>query len=267
MNSLLSYQQVPQHAMKAMIRLLAVMLLCGLVVSQSVSGQQGTDVTLTNAAIIKLVRAGFKEKTVIAIINSRPSHFNLDTEQLVQLKHGGVSENIILAMLSQDRFIAGDELSDDAFFKGNDKKSNDDPTDDSQKWGTGIFGSSEGSKSQSRSRGGRGSNQNEGATTGTATVRILRPPTEAGGGAAPKLERTPTLDNEAIVRLVDAGFSEGTIIKRIEDSPSEFDLSPAKLDDLHKRRVTDPIIAAMSAAMGGKENENKPNAPLQDRMK
>ena len=62
-------------------------------------------------------------------------------------------------------------------------------------------------------------------------------------------------------------FSEGTIIKRIEDSPSEFDLSPAKLADLHKRRVTDPIIAAMSEAMGGKENENKPNAPLQDREK
>jgi hypothetical protein len=66
---------------------------------------------------------------------------------------------------------------------------------------------------------------------------------------------------------VEAGFSEGTIVKRIEDSPAEFDLSPAKLADLHKRRVTDSIIAAMNAAMGGKENENKPNAPQQDREK
>ena len=61
------------------------------------------------------------------------------------------------------------------------------------------------------------------------------------------------------MRLVDAGFSEGTIIKRIEDSPAEFDLSAAKLSELRKRRVTDPIIAAMSAAMSGKETESKPN--------
>ncbi|HEY5405011.1 MAG TPA: hypothetical protein VIK24_19220, partial [Pyrinomonadaceae bacterium] len=55
--------------------------------------------------------------------------------------------------------------------------------------------------------------------------------------------------NEAVIRLVEAGFSEGTIIKRIEDSPVEFDLSPNKLQELHKRRVTDSIIAAMTTAM------------------
>ncbi len=53
-------------------------------------------------------------------------------------------------------------------------------------------------------------------------------------------------------RLVEAGFSEGTIIKRIEESPVEFDLSPAKVDELLKRRVTEAIIAAMRTAMGGK---------------
>ncbi len=64
-----------------------------------------------------------------------------------------------------------------------------------------------------------------------------------------KLEKTPTLTNESIIQLVDAGFSEGTIIKRIENSPADFDLSPAKLDQLRKRRVTDAIITAMTAAM------------------
>ena len=83
-------------------------------------------------------------------------------------------------------------------------------------------------------------------------MRILKPPAESGGGAAPKLEKTPTLTNEGVIRLVEAGFSEGTIIKRIEDSPVEFDLSPAKLDELFKKRVTDAIIAAMRAAMGDK---------------
>jgi len=53
--------------------------------------------------------------------------------------------------------------------------------------------------------------------------------------------------------LVEAGFSEGTIIKRIEGSPVNFDLSPAKIEELHKKRVTDSIIAAMTAAMGDKD--------------
>ncbi len=265
MNSFFSYRENPHNALKVMGQFLAVIMLCCLFLSTRVGAQQASDVPLTNGAVVKLVRAGFKEKTVITIIHSRTNHFNLDTEQLIQLKHSGVSENIILAMLSQGESIGvGEEWSDDAFFKGDEKRSKDSVAAESQYPETGIFGSSGGSKGQTRSRGGNGSFQNDGTTTGSATVRILRPPTE-GGGSVPKLERTPTLDNEAIVRLVDAGFSEGTIIKRIEDSPSEFDLSPAKLADLHKRRVTDAIIAAMSAAMGGKENENKPNAPLQDR--
>ena len=47
--------------------------------------------------------------------------------------------------------------------------------------------------------------------------------------------RLRRLTNEGVIRLVEAGFSEGTIIKRIEESPVEFDLSPAKLDELFKR--------------------------------
>ena len=267
MSSFFTCRELLHNTPRVLSQFLTATILCCLVLSTHAGAQQASDVPLTNAAIVKLVRAGFKDKTVIAIIHSRTNHFNLDTEQLIQLKHSGVNENIILAMLSQGESIgASDDWSDDAFFKGTDKRSNDSGTSASQDPGTGIFGSSGGSQSQVRSRGRNGSMQNDGITTGSATVRILRPPTEAGG-SAPKLERTPTLDNEAIIRLVDAGFSEGTIIKRIEDSPAEFDLSPAKLADLHKRRVTDPIIAAMSAAMGGKENENKPNAPLQDRMK
>jgi hypothetical protein len=55
-----------------------------------------------------------------------------------------------------------------------------------------------------------------------------------------------------VIRLIDAGFSEGTIIKRIEESPVEFDLSPAKILELQKHRVSEAIIAAMNAAMGDK---------------
>lgn len=94
----------------------------------------------------------------------------------------------------------------------------------------------------------RGGNEGETTTTGSATVRILRPPTEAGG-APLKLEKTPTLTNEAVIQLVEAGFSEGTIIKRIEASPVDFNLSTEKLEELRRRRVTEPIILAMTAAM------------------
>lgn len=219
----------------------------------AVHAQQPSEGPLTNESVVKLVKAGFKEKTVIAIIHNRPSVFKLEPDQLIQLKRQGVSENIILAMLSsQDStfVISEDEwVSDDAFFnKGANRKSNG---AESQSSGTNIFGSGSGSQSKSESRAGNGGNVNEGVVTGSATVKILRPESETGGaGATPKLEKTPVLDNAGVIRLVEAGFSEGTIIKRIQESPVDFDLSPGKLDELYKKRVTDQIVAAMAAAMG-----------------
>ena len=210
---------------------------------------QGGNGPLNNRAVVKLVKAGFKEKTIISIISSRPANFQLETDQLIELKRNGVSENIILAMLSQSvGFDTTDDdwTSNDSFFKGL-KGPGSDPNSQS----TNIFGSGSSSGSSNRSRGREEGNQNEGTVTGSATVRIIRPPSEAGDSEL-KLEKTPTLNNEAVIRLVEAGFSEGTIIKRIEGSPADFDLSPAKLDELHRRRVTDPIISAMTVAMSDK---------------
>lgn len=199
---------------------------------------------LTNAAVIKLVRAGFKDKTVIAIVQSRPNTFQLEPERLIELKRNGVSENVILAMLAQagGSFSEEEWGDDETFFRrGSGQRDNGGA-------GTGIFGSGEGSQSQQRGRGTSGGASGNTVTTGSATVRILRPSTEAGEQPL-KLEKTPTLNNESVIQLVDAGFSEGTIIKRIESSPADFDLSPAKLEALRKRRVSDAIIAAMTAAM------------------
>ncbi len=229
------------------------------------SAQQRSDTPLTNTAVIKLVRAGFKEKTVIAIIHSRANNFDLGPDRLIDLKKNGVSESIILAMLSQDggQPNNGDGWDDDAFFergsgatRRNDPKSGDDDSNS-----TGIFGSGGGSSSETRNRGARGSGQEETTTTGSASVRIIRPPSEAGG-AQLKLEKIPTLNNESIIQLIDAGFSEGTIIKRIEDSPAEFDISPAKLQELRKRRVSEPIIAAMRVAM--EDSSPAANNPSQE---
>lgn len=218
-------------------------------------GQQ-PDGPLTNASVVRLVKAGFKEKTIITIINNRPSDFKLDTEQLISLKRNGVTENIILAMLSSQTgtiIMSDDEWGSDPFFKDFKKSgTGGDPQQQAPGGETNIFGSGSGSQSSSRSRGVRGGNQNEGTLSGSATVRIIKPPTEAGEAGTPRLEKTPTLNNEGVIRLVEAGFSEGTIIKRIEESPVDFDLSPAKIADLQKRRVSEAIIAAMNAAMGDK---------------
>ena len=224
--------------------------LCLLLLGAGAAGQQ-QDGPLTNVAVVKLVKAGFKEKTIITIINSRPANYNLDTEHLIELKRNGVAENIILSMLSAQMgtvFLSDDEWSGDPFFR--DSKKQNGGESQPQSGENSIFGSGSSSRSSSRSRGGLGGNQNDSNLSGSATVRIIKPPTEGGEGAAPKLEKTPTLTNEGVIRLVEAGFSEGTIIKRIEESPVDFDLSPAKLDELFKKRVTDPIIAAMRTAMG-----------------
>jgi len=242
---------------RILLHLILVLVACGLT-TLSAQGQRSSEASLTNAAVIKLVRAGFKEKTVIAIIRNRRTSFNLEPDKLIELKRNGVSENVILAMLAQDEsFVFEDDDWTNSDLGGRGKVDKADPS--RQDGGTNIFGGSQGSNSQTRSRGINGSNQGETTTTGSATVRILRPPTEADGGQQ-KLERTPTLNNESVIKLVEAGFSEGTIIKRIEDSPADFDLSRTKIDELRKRRVTEAIIAAMTLAMRD-DTELKQDAP------
>lgn len=233
-----------------MKRILSATILCFSLFA--VGSAQQTEM-LTNAGVIKLVKAGFKEKTIITIIGNRPSDFKLGTEELIVLKRNGVNENIIMAMLSSQMgtvFVSNeDDWENDGFFK-DVKKPNG--AGDSQSQGSNIFGSGGNSKSETRSRAGLGGNQNEGNVTGSATVRIIKPPVEGGENTTAKLEKTPTLNNEGVIRMVDAGFSEGTIIKRIQESPVDFDLSPGKLEELFKKRVTDAIIAAMREAMGDK---------------
>lgn len=230
--------------------LITFCLLAGCVIHARAQDKQNEG-PLTNAEVVKLVKAGFKEKTIILIIASRAPNFDLSSDRMIQLKEKGVSENIIVAMLARqdgnEVSAADDGWNDDPFFNNSkiDPKGATKGSDGS----TSIFGSNTGAKQSSRSRTGNGSASGDSQLSGDATVRILRPPTEPGGGSA-KLEKTKSLTNDSIVELVEAGFSEGTIIRRIEQSPVEFDLDAKKLDDLRKRRVSDKVLAAMKAAMG-----------------
>jgi hypothetical protein len=229
-----------ENSMKVLLKSAAIALI--ILFATTAAMAQSSSTPMTNTAVIKLVRAGFKEKTVIAIIHSRANRFDLEPDRLIELKRNGVSENIILAMLSQ---VEGPFAGDDWSFADSDPASRSSSGD---RAGGDIFGGRSGSSGETSGRGMSGSNQGERTTSGSATVRILRPPPDENS-ASLKLEKTPTLNNDSIISLVDAGFSEGTIIKRIEDSPVEFDLSAVKLDELRRHRVTDPVIAAMKSAM------------------
>ena len=249
-------------------RLLSVVLV--LVAAAATARAQGQGPaatnTLTNASVVKLVRAGFREKTVIAIINARPVSFDLSPDRLIELKKGGVPEHVILAMIARAESVdfASDGWDEDemplgGFGRVGGRQGSPGQTGQpgSDPGEVNIFGSSGGASGRTRSRNGNGDDNSDTMTTGSASVRIIKPPTEAGGAA--KLERTPTLTNDSVVELVEAGFSEGTIVRRIEQSPVEFDLSPAKLAELRKRRVSEPVINAMRAAMG--EDAKEPARP------
>ena len=224
------------------------------------SAQIATHDLLTNTSVVKLVKADLKENTIISIIGSSPTIFELSTERMIELKKSGVSEKIIMAIVARQQGVEFDEnWSDENFFnqgtspnagidridKQNDPTRNPSPAPGNS---TDIFGSSGGFHGSTQSKGGNGSAASDTITTGSATVRILRPPSEAG--APLKLEKVATLRNDSIVELIEAGFSEGTIVRRIEQSPVDFDLSPAKIAELRKHRVTDKILSAMKAATG-----------------
>jgi hypothetical protein len=215
---------------------------------------------LTNASIVKLVKAGFKEKSIITIIASKPVTFDLSTDRLIELKRTGVSEKVILAMMARQEGsdLSDESWSDEAFFSQSNngtngsngtKGSSTNPGNSKDGNSTDIFGSSGSGNSSVKTRGGTSGLSGDTITTGSATVKILRPPTEADGGPA-KLEKTKSLTNDSVCELVEAGFSEGTIIRRIEQSPVEFDLSAPKIEELRKRRVSEKIISAMKTAMG-----------------
>ncbi|HSL55454.1 MAG TPA: hypothetical protein VK868_13720 [Pyrinomonadaceae bacterium] len=238
--------------------LITLLLLAGS--AFGVQAQTKDEGPMTNAEVIKLVKAGFKEKTIVLIIASRIPNFDLSSDRMIQLKRAGVSENIIVAMLARQE--GNDVPTDDSTSWADDPFFNSkvDPKDGGGTKGSGsgsdgstnIFGSSSGSRQKNSTRTGNGSASGESNLSGSATVRILRPPSEAGGnsGSPAKLEKTKSLTNESIVEMVEAGFSEGTIIRRIEQSPVEFDLATDKLDALRKKRVSDKVIVAMKAAMG-----------------
>ena len=82
-------------------RTLIALILGGLTFSAGTAQTSSNHSPLTNAAIVKLVRAGFKEKTILSIITASPPAYELSPERMIELKRNGVSERIILQMLAR----------------------------------------------------------------------------------------------------------------------------------------------------------------------
>jgi hypothetical protein len=238
---------------------IAVVLAASGVAAQTTEAQE----VLTNDSIINLTKAKFKEGTIITLIRTSDTRFDVSTPKLVELKKRGVGERVITEMISRaklgaisqrmsslrdDEFFAKD---DDAFFNGPIFK--EVPSEKEAKRREeemSIFGSQSGGKSSARSRGigPNGDRQVQDEVLGSASVRIVRPPSEANGGE-PKLQRAPRLDNKGVLDMIQAGFSEGTIIRKIESSQVDFDLSSKSLAELRQNRVSEKLIKAMTTAM------------------
>jgi hypothetical protein len=216
---------------------------------------------LTNDSIISLVKAGFKEKTIVTLMRTSPVTFDLTASKLIQLKKNGVNEAVIQAMIQRQAMSSNTTdaftLRDDEFFNADDNAFFNSPQrlelpelkrkDSSVSKEADIFGSRSGGQSQSRSRGGlNGDRSGSSEVTGSASVRIIKPPSES---SEPKLERAPRLNNKNILDMVQAGFSEGTILRKIELEQVEFDLTPQAVAELRKNRVNEKVIKAMRAAM------------------
>lgn len=216
---------------------------------------------LTNDSIISLVKAGFKEKTIVALMRTSQVTFDLTAPKLIQLKKNGVNEDVIQAMIQRQAMQPSTSemftLRDDEFFNADDNAFFNKPQrlelpnlkqkDSDGSKDTDIFGSRSGGQSQSRSRGGLNGDRNDSSeVAGSATVRIIKPPTES---SEPRLERIPRLNNKNILDMVQAGFSEGTILRKIELEQVEFDLTPQAVTELRKNRVNEKVIKAMRAAM------------------
>ncbi|MGH9934850.1 MAG: hypothetical protein ACREAM_01310, partial [Blastocatellia bacterium] len=80
---------------------------------------------LTNEAVINLSRARFKERTIITLIRTSETAFDISTPKLVELKKRGVNEKVINEMIERTNYGAAAQrltsLRDDEFFAKDDE--------------------------------------------------------------------------------------------------------------------------------------------------
>jgi hypothetical protein len=66
---------------------------------------------LTNDSVLKLSKAGMGDETIVSMINTQPASFSLNTDDMIALKSGGVSEKVIGAMLLKNTGATASQAS------------------------------------------------------------------------------------------------------------------------------------------------------------
>jgi len=78
---------------------LAILIILLAATSASCFAQSTGDATLTNADVVKMMRAGLPESVIVREIRVSPSNFVITPAALIQLRKQGASEGILHAML------------------------------------------------------------------------------------------------------------------------------------------------------------------------
>src|SRR5216684_5456370 len=55
--------------------------------------------SLTNETVLKLVKAGIGEDTIVGMVNQQPGKYGLSADDIIALKRAGVSDRIMAAMI------------------------------------------------------------------------------------------------------------------------------------------------------------------------
>jgi hypothetical protein len=83
---------------RAILRLLAVQVFVVAIVWRPAASAQKSDQPLTNADIVKMVKAGVREPVIVATIQSSPGKYNLGATAMSSLRRAGVTQKEIDAM-------------------------------------------------------------------------------------------------------------------------------------------------------------------------
>src|SRR5262245_7371187 len=79
---------------------------------------QGTQKTLTNDDVTKMIAAGLSETTIIQVIQKGPTNFDTSPDALIKLKQNGATARILEAMLGPAPMGAGSSARTDAAARG-----------------------------------------------------------------------------------------------------------------------------------------------------
>ncbi|HKR00024.1 MAG TPA: hypothetical protein VJT09_05090 [Pyrinomonadaceae bacterium] len=84
---------------------------------------------------------------------------------------------------------------------------------------------------------------------------------EAAKSIQPSQASVTPLNNQDVLRMVEADFTTETIISTIKSSPSSFTTTPAALQQLKEERVPDAVILAMVMAPKSAASQSQSSVP------